>query len=179
MTDQAHMPAKPEPVDGNLVTDPDEEDAFGILFRTAEKRQLVIRPLPPPAELREYQAINPEIVKFWISNWDNESKSRRRRHWAALWFDFVPIVLSQIFGFSLGLTVLLVSADLIRNGHGAVGIAAIISAIAGLATAFVYGRRKTPRLQEKSLESDAYKEDGEDSQGSENTGSGLRGSSDP
>lgn len=99
-------------------------------------------PLPPPQVLAQYDAALPGCAERIVSMAEAQAAHRRTLESKVIEGKAVTERRGQVFAFMLALVAILGGVWLIDQGKDASGMTAIIGALASLAGAFVYGRRK-------------------------------------
>jgi uncharacterized membrane protein len=94
-------------------------------------------PFPPPAELEKYESLMPGATKTLFSNFINQSNHRMELEKETIRGDNRRADRRQFFSFILGMSCLAIGAALFIFNKDGLGIAAVITAIAPIALAFL------------------------------------------
>jgi uncharacterized membrane protein len=94
-------------------------------------------PFPPPAEMEKYETLMPGATKILFNNFINQSNHRRELEKETIRGDNRRADRGQFFSFTLGMSCLAIGAALFILNKDALGIAAVITAIAPIASAFL------------------------------------------
>ena len=131
---------KSDAVNAEVVQGPIEDKTTEevVLVAAAEMRS---GPLPSPDDMRGYEEILPGAADRILTMAESEQTHRHTTTTFAVRWQTISTILGQVFGFLLGLTGIGSGVWLAANGYSLVGIAAIISSLAALMYAFVWGRK--------------------------------------
>lgn len=106
--------------------------------------------MPPPALVEQYNAIHPGASEIFFTAWEEQRHHRMKLETHVVRANTRNETLGMILGFLLAIGAIGGGVFLIYNDKDASGLATIGTAIAGLATAFIVGRRKSAKeLHEK------------------------------
>jgi len=109
-------------------------------------------PLPPPSVLDHYNQIHPGSAEIIITLWQDQVRHRQELEKKAITADILQSWAGSIMGFIVAMTALASGTYAIHLGRPAEGIAAILTALAGLGGAYFYGswqRRKEREIKHK------------------------------
>lgn len=112
-------------------------------------------PLPPPAVLREYDALAPGSAERIIRLMEQQSHHRMELEKTAIQHDTRRANWGLASGTMLSIGVLVLCAYLVYTGNALTGVALVIAEIVALAGVFVYGTnsRRQERIEKvESLE---------------------------
>lgn len=104
-------------------------------------------PLPDPETLARYDEIVPGMAQGLYDSFEKQGDHRRRIESWRISSDIVQSWLGTITAATIAILTIWWSVGLIRDGHGILGLAGIITALGSLAGVFVYARHQ----QGKSL----------------------------
>jgi uncharacterized membrane protein len=116
-----------------------EDEAF-------RKKELVnfagirIGPLPPPAEMQEYERLYPGSAQMIFELWREQSRHRMELEKTIIYGNNKRANTAQIFSFLIVLIALAGGFTLIFLGKDIVGLASIITAITALVAVFLWGQ---------------------------------------
>lgn len=117
-------------------------------------------PLPPPITLEQYNRILPDAANRIISMAEREQEHRHKMQEKLVDAQIIDKQqqraerrLGQIFGFSIGVVVIVAGSATTVLGHPVVGGLFGSSGVIGLVFVFVYSRREQQKAQFPQLES--------------------------
>ena len=119
------------------------------------KREFFAGPLPPPQVLEQYNAIVPGLAERIVALTERQSAHRQELEAVVVRTGAELAGRGQWMAYSLGIIGLLGGFALLAIGKDAAGITAIITAVAGLAGVFIYGKR-TQRKELTAKKSAAF-----------------------
>lgn len=102
-------------------------------------------PIPPPEMLRKYEEICPGSADRIIAMAENQSRHRQDLESKVVTSNCSNERLGMIFGFIVCVLAISVGAYLILHGKNTSGLVAIITAIAGPAGVFIWGKSRQKR----------------------------------
>lgn len=106
-------------------------------------------PFPPAAELEHYESIYPGFSEKLMERYIKQSDHRMSLESKVVDSGIRNSARGQIFAFVLAMVTIIIGASLIFFNKDAVGIAAILGALATLVGIFIYGNKskKDERIQ--------------------------------
>ena len=113
-----------------------------------ERQKIHMGPLPDPETLKKYGEIVPELPETIIAEFTNQSRHRRYLEKLVTTSDVIQSYVGQFTAAGLSLYIFKRSFDAIMADKPIVGIAGIATALIGLVTTFLLGKR----IQQKQLE---------------------------
>lgn len=105
------------------------------------KSEIYSGPIPHPEHLRQYDEIEPGSAKLIIQMFIEQSKHRRKQEDKILDADIKGFARGQVFGFIILLLAIIGGFILIAFEKDGIGLASIITAIAGLSLSYFYGKK--------------------------------------
>ena len=133
-------PQPPVPVGGSPAELEKADDATVAV--SVQSVQHFQGPLPPPQALAQYEAILPGCAERIVSMAEEQAAHRRELETRVITGNLAAERRGQVAAFAIALVTIMGGVWLIYHGRDVGGLTAIIGALAGLAGAFVYGRRK-------------------------------------
>lgn len=97
-------------------------------------------PLPDPETLARYDEIVPGMAQGMYEDVRQQGRHRRRVESWRIGSDIVQSWMGTITAAAIAILTIWWSVGLIRDGHGLLGLAGIITALGSLAGVFVYAR---------------------------------------
>ncbi len=133
-----------------------------VTVQRQEIHQQVTRtgPIPAPDELAEYEKFQPGLGALIVTQWQDESKHRRKIEQDSLEFDrdmnkrglgFMRF--GQILGFLGLISIIVLAWHMVSNGHAKVASATVIATAAAISTAFVWGRKGRDQIEGETRKS--------------------------
>jgi uncharacterized membrane protein len=121
------------------------------LFQIAHKSIQFSGPLPPPEILVRYNDAVPGGAERIVAMAEKQQEHRHRLESAVVMANCRTQQIGQVLGSIVCMTAIIGGVYLINKGHSITGATAAITAVAGLVSVFIAGRRKQTReLAEKS-----------------------------
>lgn len=108
-------------------------------------------PLPPPQILDHYNQIVPGSAERIISLWENQVKHRQELEKKVISADINQAKIGSILGFIIAIAAICSGTFLAFIGRPTEGIAAILTALAGIIAAYGFGSYQ--RKKERDLKS--------------------------
>jgi uncharacterized membrane protein len=105
-------------------------------------------PFPPPAEMEKYETLMPGATKVLFNNFIHQSNHRIELEKEVIRGDNRRADRGQLFSFILGMSCLAIGAVLFIFNKDSLGIAAVITAIAPIASAFLGSSMSRKRERE-------------------------------
>lgn len=118
-----------------------DQMAQAVVKVVMNKKEVYAGPIPHPDHLRQYEEIVEGSADRLIKMAENQSEHRRNQEDNILNAEIKNVNRGQIFGFILLMTCLIGGFILIAFDKNGMGIAAIITAVAGFALSYFYGKK--------------------------------------
>lgn len=126
--------------------DKNPEEVYALLQQTVEtKSELFAGPLPHPDTLMGYKEIDNTFPDRIMSMAEKDADHHRKMEERIIIENFNSNKRGMNFGFFLSITAIGLGAWLISIGKDAYGIAAIITPLVGIASAFIYGKKENQK----------------------------------
>ncbi len=137
----------------NNIKDSDTE----VIARSASMVAHYSSPFPPAAELERYESVYPGFSEKLMERYIKQSEHRMALENKVIDSGIRNSARGQTFAFILAMVTILIGATLIFFNKDAVGIAAILGALATLVGIFIYGNKskKDERIQKARNTPDA------------------------
>lgn len=107
-----------------------------------------VGPLPPPAEMREYEAVLPGFAERVLAQWEKDQEHARTMDRAAVGEHGRIVALEysdrrwgQGFGFAIAVAAIIAAVVVAHFGHPVSGATLGIGAVGGIVATFVIGRK--------------------------------------
>lgn len=145
---EAEAPAPAAPDTSDRPRDPADPESYAAAVPVEEDggegtqlvhRSVFVGPLPDPATLRGYDDVVADGAERIVARWEEESKHRHKIESRESRSEAFQRYAGPVFAFIIVLTALYLGYDLVRGGHGAIGIATILTALAGIVSIFITG----------------------------------------
>ncbi len=109
-----------------------------------------INPLPAPETLAEFERVLPGLADRITAMAEKQAEHRRHCERIVVEGNLGAQRVALFLGFIIVMTAIISGAVLIGAGHGIAGLVAIIGALVGLVSVFVYGKRaqKLDRIEQ-------------------------------
>ena len=101
--------------------------------------------MPPPALVREYEAILPGAAQFFFNTLDRQSRQRQELEAKVVDANIANEKTGMWLGFFLAVLMICCGAFLIHEDKDPQGLALIGATIITLAGIFIYGRHRTTK----------------------------------
>ena len=99
-------------------------------------------PLPPAAELREYDLIHPGLADRIVGQWERQTTHRQDLERIVVNSNVGHARVGQWLAFLLALAGMAIAGLLIYTGHSVKGFSLVVGELVGLAGLFLYQRRR-------------------------------------
>ncbi len=129
-----HRPPDP---DNLVVLDPETGQQFGTVTQFEYWRS---GPLPTARELGDYDSVVPGLAGRIVERWESETDHRRDMERIAVTAGVDLQRNGQRYPAAIGLVAIVGGIVLTALGYSVVGLASILTPIAGIAVAFIWGQ---------------------------------------
>jgi uncharacterized membrane protein len=126
------------------VVDPTTGAQIGSI-RAWSIEQFHAGPLPTPETLREYDGVVPGLANAIIGQWQGETAHRQQLEGVIVAHQIQTQSRGQMIAAAIGLITVIGGIVLLAMGKSIVGLSALLTPIALIAAAFIYGEVKQRR----------------------------------
>lgn len=131
---------KPRHTGDQAATHPSQEQDPALVFQS--RSSSFSGPIPPPQLLAQYNEIIPNGAERIMVMAERQSAHRESLEAMVITGNVASQTRGSYFAFIICMTALIFGFILILSGRNAVGLAAIISALAGVAATFIYSKHQ-------------------------------------
>lgn len=136
MTEEGDNSPTPEELLPEIISELPPEQA--AVVRRVFAMEMYAGPIPHPAILRQLEEVAPGAAQEILDDAHDQSQHRRAMERIQIESAISDGRRGQWFGFIIAMTVVLGSITLVALGHSIIGLAGLLTALAGLVGLFIY-----------------------------------------